>query len=350
MLDCRLALLEDALPAYLCLGEIAQPQGSRHPEIAPFQVYTTHDGYIVIAAGNDHLFDLLAKALGRPDLLENPDYKTNALRRAHDDLLEADMERTRRKRTTREWLDVLNAASVPCGPVNELPRGTDPLQYSDPLERLLRVVATFPGPVIAMVHGTVWGGATDLVLSCDLILGDETCSFAITPANLGLAYNTAGLVHFLRRLPLNLVKEMFFTAAPVKAEDAARWGILNHLVPAADLETGDVRAGAPHDHQGAPGPGHGEGAVASPGGGNPSYARDIRTGSGIAATSLSERGLPGRTSRLPRETPTGLHGQVAHASCYPPTLSRCEARTTCPMQIQKGQGHATRRSCSGHRA
>ena len=120
--------------------------------------------------------------------------------------------------------------------IDELPQGADPLRYSDPLERLLRAVAAYPGPVIAMVHGSVWGGATDLVLSCDLILGDETSSFAITPANLGLAYNTAGLLHFMSRLPLNQVKEMFFTAAPVKAEDAARWGILNHLVPAAELE------------------------------------------------------------------------------------------------------------------
>jgi methylmalonyl-CoA decarboxylase len=120
--------------------------------------------------------------------------------------------------------------------IDELPRGADPLQYSDPLERLLRAVASFPAPILAMVHGSVWGGATDLVLSCDLILGDETCSFAITPANLGLAYNTVGLLHFMRRLPLNVVKEMFFAAASVKAEDAARWGILNHLVPASDLE------------------------------------------------------------------------------------------------------------------
>jgi len=87
--------------------------------------------------------------------------------------------------------------------VDELPQGQDPLSYSDALERLLRAVASFPGPVVAMVHGSVWGGATDLVLSCDLIIGDETSSFAITPANLGLAYNTVGLLHFLRRLPLN---------------------------------------------------------------------------------------------------------------------------------------------------
>jgi methylmalonyl-CoA decarboxylase len=120
--------------------------------------------------------------------------------------------------------------------ISELPQGQDPLLYSDPLEQLVRAVKTFPAPVLAMVHGSVWGGATDLALSCDLIIGDETSSFAITPANIGLAYNTAGLLQFMRRLPLNIVKEMFFTAAPVKAEDAARWGILNHLVPAADLE------------------------------------------------------------------------------------------------------------------
>jgi methylmalonyl-CoA decarboxylase len=120
--------------------------------------------------------------------------------------------------------------------VNELPQAQDPLSYSDALERLLRAVASFPGPVVAMVHGSVWGGATDLVLSCDLVIGDETSSFAITPANLGLAYNTAGLLHFLRHLPLNFVKEMFFTAAPVNAENASKWGLLNHLVGAADLE------------------------------------------------------------------------------------------------------------------
>jgi methylmalonyl-CoA decarboxylase len=120
--------------------------------------------------------------------------------------------------------------------ISELPQGKDPLPYSDSLERLLRGVKRFPGPIIAMVHGTVWGGATDLVLSCDITIGDETCSFAITPANIGLAYNTAGLLQFMRRLPLNLVKEMFFTANPVKAVDAANWGILNHLVSAENLE------------------------------------------------------------------------------------------------------------------
>ncbi len=121
--------------------------------------------------------------------------------------------------------------------IAELPQGEDPLSYSDPLERLLRNVRRFSSPVIAMVHGSVWGGATDLVMNCDLVVGDETCSFAITPSNLGLPYNTTGLLQFMRRLPLNFVKEMFFTAAPINAGAAAKWGILNHLVPAAELHS-----------------------------------------------------------------------------------------------------------------
>jgi methylmalonyl-CoA decarboxylase len=120
--------------------------------------------------------------------------------------------------------------------ITELPQGQDPLPYSDPFERALRAVKTFPAPVIAMVHGSVWGVATDLVLSCDLAIGDETSTFAVTPANIGLAYNTSGLLRFMRRLPLNRVKEMFFTGAPVSAADAAEGGILNHLVEASQLE------------------------------------------------------------------------------------------------------------------
>ncbi len=121
--------------------------------------------------------------------------------------------------------------------IDELPRGRrDPLGYNDHLEGLLRAIRGFPAPVIAMVHGTVWGGALDLVLSCDLVTADETASFAITAANLGLPYNTTGLLHFVGRLPINLIKEMFFTAAPVDAQKAREWLLINYLVGSAELE------------------------------------------------------------------------------------------------------------------
>jgi methylmalonyl-CoA decarboxylase len=122
--------------------------------------------------------------------------------------------------------------------IGELPPGKrDPLGYDDPLEELIRAVRTFPAPVVAMVHGTVWGGALDLVLSCDLAVADETASFAITPANLGLPYNMTGLLHFQGRLPINVIKEMFFTAAPIDARKAKEWLLINHLVPWDRLES-----------------------------------------------------------------------------------------------------------------
>jgi methylmalonyl-CoA decarboxylase len=129
--------------------------------------------------------------------------------------------------------------------IDELPRGRrDPLGYDDPLEGLLRAVRTFPAPVVAMVHGAVWGGALDLVLSCDLVVADETASFAITPANLGLPYNTTGLLHFMGRLPINLIKEMFFTAAPLDAYKAKEWLVVNHLVASDRLESFTLELGA----------------------------------------------------------------------------------------------------------
>ena len=73
-------------------------------------------------------------------------------------------------------------------------------------------------------------------MACDIVLGDPSVTFAITPAKLGLPYNIAGLLNFMSRLPLAIVKEMFFTAEPITAERAEQVGILNHLVPAAELE------------------------------------------------------------------------------------------------------------------
>jgi methylmalonyl-CoA decarboxylase len=121
--------------------------------------------------------------------------------------------------------------------IGELPlAGKDPLSYDDPLEETLRAIRCFPGPVVAMVHGSVWGGAFDMALSCDLVVADETATFAITPVNLGLPYNTTGLLHFTGRLRANVVKELFFTAEPVGAETALEWGIINRLMPAGELE------------------------------------------------------------------------------------------------------------------
>jgi methylmalonyl-CoA decarboxylase len=121
--------------------------------------------------------------------------------------------------------------------ISDLPLdGSDPLEYKIPLEDLLRRVQAYPGPVIAMVGAGVWGGACDLVSTCDIVIGSEGATFAMTPAKLGIAYNPSGLTHFLGVVGLHKAKEMFFTAQPVTAQDALRVGLLNHLVPADELE------------------------------------------------------------------------------------------------------------------
>jgi methylmalonyl-CoA decarboxylase len=121
--------------------------------------------------------------------------------------------------------------------IDELPvRGVDPLPFADPLEELLRSVRAYPGAVVAMVHGTVWGGACDLVLNCDLVVGDETAAFAVTPARLGLPYSASGIQYFLARLPLNVVNELIMTADLIPAERAQAVGILNRLVRSDELE------------------------------------------------------------------------------------------------------------------
>lgn len=129
--------------------------------------------------------------------------------------------------------------------IDELPvAGADPLPYRDPLEVLLRRVRTYPGAVVAMVHGSVWGGACDLVFNCDLVVADESASFAVTPAKLGVPYSVSGIQYFLSRLPLHIVNELMMTADPITAERALRHGIINRLVAAADLEqvTADLAA------------------------------------------------------------------------------------------------------------
>jgi len=121
--------------------------------------------------------------------------------------------------------------------IDELPdAGKDPLPFNHPFEELMREVEDFNSPVIAMLNGSVWGGACDLAFSCDILIGSKNSTFAITPAKIGVPYNTTGIQHFLNIMEMNIAKEMLFTAKPISAERAYDLGILNHLIEENDLE------------------------------------------------------------------------------------------------------------------
>ena len=120
MLDCQVAILENAIARYFATGEIPGPLGSRHPSIAPFAAFATKDGHIVIAVASEPLFAKLATALGSTRLAEDPRFATNPLRMQHWPALHEEIEVMLSAHPSRHWLALLEAAGVPCAPLNNV--------------------------------------------------------------------------------------------------------------------------------------------------------------------------------------------------------------------------------------
>ncbi|WP_440679987.1 CaiB/BaiF CoA transferase family protein [Candidatus Pelagibacter sp. HIMB1517] len=119
MLDCQIAILENAIARYLSKGEIPKPMGSRHPSISPFEAFKTKDSYIIIAAGNDKLFEGMCKVFDL-ELYKDAKFKTNADRNKNIEELKKILEEKLKDKTTSEWCKVLEAKRIPCGPINNI--------------------------------------------------------------------------------------------------------------------------------------------------------------------------------------------------------------------------------------
>lgn len=170
--------------------------------------------------------------------LNNPE-KRNALNKELVNGLTEALHDFTKKQARVVVLRALPGARIWCAglDLSEFPQpGRDPLSYADPAEHALREIQRFPAPVIAMIEGGVWGGGCELACVCDILIGSENASFCITPAKLGIPYNPSGILHFLNSMGLNIIKEMLFTAEPMAAVRAHELGLLNHLVPAVELE------------------------------------------------------------------------------------------------------------------
>jgi len=119
MLDCQVAIMENAIARHFA-GEVPAPIGARHPALAPFDAFPTKDRHIIIAVGDDATFRKLCAALGREALAHQPRFATNRLRVEHQQALKDELSAILASRTCAEWLAVLRAAGLPCGPINTI--------------------------------------------------------------------------------------------------------------------------------------------------------------------------------------------------------------------------------------
>jgi len=120
MLDAQVAVLENAISRYVATGEVPGKLGNRHPSIAPFAAFATRDGHIAIAAGNDELWARVAKVLGREDWAADPRFATNPERARNVEAMTEEMEVVLSAKPSKEWLALLEAEGVPCGPLNNV--------------------------------------------------------------------------------------------------------------------------------------------------------------------------------------------------------------------------------------
>ena len=117
MLDCQIAILENAIARYLSNNEIPKPLGSRHPSIAPFEAFKTKDSYIIIAAGNDKLFEKLCNVLNISEISKDEKFNSNSSRSKNIDQLKKILEEKLINKKTSEWVKEMEKDKIPCGPI-----------------------------------------------------------------------------------------------------------------------------------------------------------------------------------------------------------------------------------------
>jgi len=120
LLDVQVAMLANQAQAYLCTGAPPQRLGNAHPSIVPYQAFRTADGHVVLAVGNDAQFAAFCEVAGRPELSSDARFSTNAARVRNRVGLVAALEPILASRRSADWLGALEAAGVPCGPINDL--------------------------------------------------------------------------------------------------------------------------------------------------------------------------------------------------------------------------------------
>ncbi|MFZ5675833.1 MAG: CaiB/BaiF CoA transferase family protein [Pseudomonadota bacterium] len=120
LLDTQVAVLANQALNFLVGGKAPRRLGNAHPNIVPYQTFATEDGFIIIAVGNDRQFREYTKIAGVPEVGEDPRFRTNSDRVGNREALIALLVEPMKRRKTAEWIAALEAAAVPCGPINTI--------------------------------------------------------------------------------------------------------------------------------------------------------------------------------------------------------------------------------------
>ena len=120
LLDTQVAMLANLGANYLTTGVAPQRVGNAHQNIVPYQVFEVADGHMIVAVGNDGQFTKFCEVAGCAELARDPRFERNAGRVRHRQILVPQLAALMKQRTRADWLEALEAAKVPCGPINDL--------------------------------------------------------------------------------------------------------------------------------------------------------------------------------------------------------------------------------------
>jgi formyl-CoA transferase len=120
LIEAQIFMLDFQAARWLIAGEVPPQAGNDHPTGIPTGVFPTSDGHINIAASGDNLYERCCKALGVPELITHPDYKTGSSRSKNRKVLNALLAERTKTNTSAHWIAALNKAGVPCGPINSI--------------------------------------------------------------------------------------------------------------------------------------------------------------------------------------------------------------------------------------
>ncbi|MGA2941989.1 MAG: CoA transferase [Xanthobacteraceae bacterium] len=117
LLQAQIFMLDFQAARYLVQGEVAKQAGNNHPTSAPTGVYKTDDGYINIATAGQRIWKRFCEVIGAPELVKNSDYIDGAARSKNRDALDVEINKQLVGKTSNEWVEIMNEAGVPCGPI-----------------------------------------------------------------------------------------------------------------------------------------------------------------------------------------------------------------------------------------